>query len=110
MLSMPASELSKISASPSPASPRESGGSAANKSTQATPPAAHLAFPLSAYWTPQTLTELKIRLRELRPGRAAWSADGAPSGTAWPEVDGDAGEADTVKLGHNDTTVRFIWN
>lgn len=110
ILSMPSSELSKISASPSPASPRETGGSSAVKSTQASPPTAHLAFPLSAHWTPQTLTELKIRLREQRPGKSAFSADNMTTGASWPEVERGTGQAEAVGLGHNDTTVRFIWN
>lgn len=85
---------------PSPVSPKEPLGSAA--STLAFSSSGATAFPLSAFWTPQTLTKLKISLRERRGGVTAllgWATE-------------DAGETDKVAegMGKNDVTIRFLWD
>ena len=97
ILSTPPSDPSFLS-TPSPVSPKD------QPSTTAPNPSSSLntAFRLSVFWTAQTLTELKIHLRDRRPG-------GAVSLKAWPEVEtnGESSEADG--MGRNDATVRFIW-
>lgn len=85
---------------PSPVSPKEPLGSTA--ATSALSSSGTTAFPLSAFWTPQTLTKLKISLRERRGGLTAmpgWATE-------------DTGETDEVAegMGKNDVTIRFLWD
>jgi len=64
------------------------------------------AFALPPSWTAQTLTELKIYLRNKRPGKA-----GSPS---WPSSEAEDIEmSDTTAsegFGQNEGTVRFLWD
>lgn len=85
---------------PSPVSPKEPLGSIAP--TLALSSSGTTAFPLSAFWTPQTLTKLKINLRERRGGLTTmlgWATE-------------DTGETDKVAegMGKNDVTIRFLWD
>jgi CTD kinase subunit beta len=51
-------------------------------------------------WTSQTITELKIHLRERRPGiPIPWEEE-----SDWPEAEGIEG------MGKNDMTVRYVWD
>ncbi|WRT65613.1 uncharacterized protein IL334_002558 [Kwoniella shivajii] len=91
---------------PSPVSPKEPNPSSSqNSSTSASSPT---AFPLPLYWTSQTLTELKIQLRDRRPGgppsTVGWLAVGTPS-----EAE-DAGDQAVEGMGQNDGTIRFLWD
>jgi CTD kinase subunit beta len=63
------------------------------------------AFRLPPYWTPSTLTELKIRLRERRPGKAVTIA-------GWPDTSPAEGDEREIieGMGRNDATVRFVWD
>lgn len=58
-----------------------------------------LAYRLPVSWTAQTLTELKIHLRDRRPGAVLGWDD---------EEEDDAAEMEG--MGRNDTTVRFVWD
>jgi CTD kinase subunit beta len=73
--------------------------------------AAGLAYQLPGFWTSQSLTEVKIKLRETRPGlagrRAAQSADVADM-NAEEGIDRAVDEA-IEGMGKNDKTVRFLW-
>ena len=82
ILSMPISDFSPVSPQDPPTS-------------QPTTTPITTAFRLPPQWTPQTLTELKIQLRNRRPGSAA------------PTVQT---EIDSTGMGQNDGTVRFIWD
>lgn len=95
---------------PSPVSPKES---PATNSTVPTQSPSTTAYSLSPFWTSQTLTEVKIRLRETRPGRAV------PVGTGWigtmADTEGNPGQSREVEeaiegMGQNDKTVRFLWD
>ncbi|BEI84882.1 hypothetical protein CcaverHIS002_0502830 [Cutaneotrichosporon cavernicola] len=89
-LGLPADELF----SPSPVSPREP-----SRSTRPSPVPASVggtAYRLAPKWTPQALTELKIHLRERRPGEMPWDE----------ESDGEGVEG----MGRSDATVRFVWD
>lgn len=76
-----------------------------------------MAFPISGYWTSQTLTEVKIKLREKRPGHALASSYGSFKEMGWnPGTDDPAGgkkekEVDeaTEGMGQNNKTIRFLW-
>ncbi|OXB34647.1 CTD kinase subunit beta [Cryptococcus neoformans] len=85
---------------PSPVSPKEPLGSIAP--TLALSSSGTTAFPLSAFWTPQTLTKLKINLRERSGGLTTmlgWATE-------------DTGETDKIAegMGKNDVTIRFLWD
>lgn len=84
---------------PSPDSPSGKPASAASTSSGNT------AFPIPSYWTAQTLTELKIFLRNKRPGRTDVSS--------WPmftEEEGDIEQSPAEGIGRNEGTVRFLWD
>ncbi|KAL1410333.1 RNA polymerase II C-terminal domain kinase beta subunit [Vanrija albida] len=98
ILSTPANDPSLQIFSPSPVSPREQAPSP-GISAPAAAPTTNTAFKLPRPWTVQSLTELKIHLRERRPGAA-------PS---WEELEDDAADADAEGMGRNDITVRFVW-
>ncbi|BEI92712.1 uncharacterized protein CcaverHIS019_0503400 [Cutaneotrichosporon cavernicola] len=94
ILSTPASDPSLQLFSPSPVSPREP-----SRSTRPSPVPASVggtAYRLAPKWTPQALTELKIHLRERRPGEMPWDE----------ESDGEGVEG----MGRSDATVRFVWD
>lgn len=97
ILSMPASDPSLQLFSPSPVSPREPGRGSARPSPAPSAPVAGTAYRLPAKWTPQALTELKIHLRERRPGEMPWEEES-------DEGDGVEG------MGRSDATVRFVWD
>ncbi|WVF66984.1 hypothetical protein IAT40_001727 [Kwoniella sp. CBS 6097] len=91
---------------PSPVSPKEPGSSSSQAMTTSAP--LPTAFPLPIYWTTQTLTELKIKLREKRPGAPLVA-------TGWASVLGDGvqdeeGDEAVEGMGKNDGTVRFLWD
>ncbi|OCF32289.1 CTD kinase subunit beta [Kwoniella heveanensis BCC8398] len=91
---------------PSPVSPIEPGTTSSQSTITSTP--SPTAFPLPIYWTTQTLTELKIKLRERRPG-------GPPATTGWSStpVEGaqdEEGDEAVEGMGRNDGTVRFLWD
>ena len=93
--SLPQTQISN----PSPDSP--SGKPASTTATSS----GNTAFPIPAYWTAQTLTELKIFLRNKRPGRV----DVSP----WPmftEEEGDVEQSPADGIGRNEGTVRFLWD
>lgn len=97
-----------IMASPSPVSPRDNNPDPASQPNAPSPAQLGMtpAFRLPTYWTAQTLTELKIHLRERQP-------DAAHTAAGWPEADSmDSEEVDdaVVGLGKNDGTVRFVWD
>ncbi|GMK55631.1 hypothetical protein CspeluHIS016_0206870 [Cutaneotrichosporon spelunceum] len=94
ILSTPASDPSLQLFSPSPASPREPSRSARPSPTPAS--VSGTAYRLPPKWTPQALTELKIHLRERRPGEMPWDE----------ESDGEGVEG----MGRSDATVRFVWD
>ncbi|ODN76769.1 hypothetical protein L202_05379 [Cryptococcus amylolentus CBS 6039] len=87
---------------PSPVSPHDHPPSAAPQNPSSLY-SSLTAFPLPSYWTPQTLTELKIRLREKRGSVATvppmW--DGREDGETVQISDG---------MGRNDATLRFLWD
>ncbi|WVQ78735.1 hypothetical protein IAT38_000822 [Cryptococcus sp. DSM 104549] len=89
---------------PSPVSPSEP--LASTSTTSSTTPTS-TAFTLPAYWTVQTLTELKIQLRNRRAGEA-------PAAMGWTgleeEVFDEAADVAADGMGRNDATVRFIWD
>jgi CTD kinase subunit beta len=91
-------------ASPSPVSPND-GGSVAKPVP--VPPEANVAFSLPVFWTSQTLTELKIHLRDKRPRMLLPDDEGWVA--ADPVDEGRMGEA-VEGIGQNETTVRFIWD
>ncbi|KLT45359.1 cyclin-like protein [Cutaneotrichosporon oleaginosum] len=94
ILSTPATDPSLQLYSPSPVSPRE-----ASRSARPSPAPASVggtAYRLPTKWTPQALTELKIHLRERRPGEMPWDE----------ESDGEGVEG----MGRSDATVRFVWD
>jgi CTD kinase subunit beta len=87
-------------ANPSPDSP-----SGKPSSTSTNPTSGNTAFPIPAYWTAQTLTQLKIYLRNKRPGRV--------DVTSWPmftEEEGDIEQSPAEGIGRNEGTVRFLWD
>ncbi|WVO13237.1 hypothetical protein L204_100850 [Cryptococcus depauperatus] len=88
-------------ATPSPVSPKEPIPSVIQPSLNPISPPT--AFSLPRFWTSQTLTELKIKLRERR-GASATLPD-------WVHEEGD-GELERVAdgMGVNDATVRFVWD
>lgn len=92
ILSTPATDPSMQLFSPSPVSPRETGSARPSPA-----PAAVMstAYRLPSRWTPQALTELKIHLRERRPGDMGWDEE---------SDDGVEG------MGRSDATVRFVWD
>jgi len=92
-------------ASPSPVSPKETNPASKPASTLTTQ-ASCTAFRLPAFWTPQTLTELKIHLREKRPSAAA----PASGWTSVNEDDRREVEEAVEGMGQNDATVRFVWD
>jgi len=87
---------------PSPVSP--------NDNSSPSNPASSLssgttAFVLPSYWTTHTLTELKIHLRDKRPGK------GLVAGWVGVEESRAGDEESTVEgMGQNDGTVRFLWD
>ena len=93
ILSIPISDPSFIS-SPSPISPKEQPSQQPTQTTSLT-----MAFKLPAFWMPQNLTELKIHLRDRRPGNVV----AAP----WPE---SVAVEESEVLGKNDATIRFVWD
>lgn len=99
ILSTPANDPSLQLFSPSPASPREQAPSP-GISAPVPAPTTNTAFKLPRAWTVQSLTELKIHLRERRPGAIA----------SWEELEDDAADADAEGMGRNDLTVRFVWD
>ncbi|KAK4687621.1 hypothetical protein P7C73_g2488, partial [Tremellales sp. Uapishka_1] len=103
ILSIPPSDPSLHISSPSPVSPKENPASTASHSTTA--PSQNTAFHLAGFWTAQSLTELKIHLRDKRPDKKMV----VPSWVGAEEaIDGK--EDETVEgMGKNDGTVRFIW-
>lgn len=94
ILSTPATDPSLQLFSPSPVSPRESSRSARPSPSPANV-AGSTAYRLPPRWTPQALTELKIHLRERRPGDMLW------------EEESDEG---AEEMGRSDVTVRFVWD
>ncbi|WWD16601.1 hypothetical protein CI109_101029 [Kwoniella shandongensis] len=89
---------------PSPVSPKETLPTSSQQSTSS--PTSPTAFRIPSFWTPQTLTELKIHLRDRRPGKAAtigWAGTGTVSGEEEVEEAADG-------MGKNDATVRFVWD
>lgn len=94
ILSTPASDPSLQLFSPSPVSPREPSRSA--RPSPAPASVGGTAYRLPTKWTPQALTELKIHLRERRPGEMPWDE----------ESDGEGVEG----MGRSDATVRFVWD
>jgi CTD kinase subunit beta len=98
ILSVPMSDPAFIS-SPSPVSPKEAGNVPHPASSTSN---LNTAFRIPNYWTSQTLTEVKIHLRERRPGSGA--------AMSWPD-EGDA-VADNISegMGQNEGTVRFLWD
>ncbi|KAK8861488.1 hypothetical protein IAR55_002309 [Kwoniella newhampshirensis] len=89
---------------PSPVSPKEPlPTSSQTTSTSTTSPT---AFRLPSFWSSQTLTELKIHLRDRRPGKVAtigWASAGEESHQVSED---EAAEG----MGKNDATVRFVWD
>ncbi|WVQ74532.1 hypothetical protein IAR50_004133 [Cryptococcus sp. DSM 104548] len=87
---------------PSPVSPHDHAPTSVSQAPSS-PPSSHISFNLPNYWTPQTLTELKIKLRERR----------GSVGTV-PSVWGVGEEEETVQIsdgmGRNDATLRFLWD
>lgn len=80
--------------SPSPVSPRENPRSG-RPSPAPSAAQSHTTYKLPAFWTSQTLTELKIHLRDRNPG-VMWPAE---EDTELPEG-----------MGRNDGTVRYMWD
>lgn len=106
ILTTPNTELTNPS-TPSPVSPRDapSPSHPTSSSNLSNNPTASLAFPLSTFWTGQTLTELKIHLRDKMPGNAVTRG--------WVGVEMELNEEleGTVDgMGKNDGTVRFLWD
>lgn len=106
IVSTPANDPSLQLFSPSPVSPREPGSRAGASSSRSARPspgpvsAATTAFRLHPGWNAQSLTELKIHLRDRRPGAAV----------GWDEGE-DGDEMDPVDgMGRNDGTMRFVWD
>lgn len=98
ILSIPISDPAFLS-SPSTISPKEIGATQPSTSSQS---GVNTAFRIPTFWTSQTLTELKIHLRDRRPGSIVL--------TPWVEGDevplADASDG----LGQNVGTVRFLWD
>ena len=85
---------------PSPDSP-----SGKPASVTSNPASGNTAFPIPSYWTAQTLTELKIFLRNKRPGRI--------DAATWPmftEEEADVDQSPVDGIGRNEGTVRFLWD
>jgi CTD kinase subunit beta len=85
---------------PSPVSPPGKTPTASNQ-----PSSGNTAFPIPSFWTAQTLTELKIYLRNKRPGAA--------SSPSWPSSEmeeADVGDIASEGFGQNEGTVRFLWD
>ncbi|WWC68723.1 uncharacterized protein I206_102657 [Kwoniella pini CBS 10737] len=95
-----------IGHTPSPVSPKESNPTASQSSntTSSTP----TAFPLPLYWTSQTLTQLKIQLRDRRPGAPAANVGWAAAGTE--SLSAIEGEEAVEGMGQNEGTIRFLWD
>ncbi|WWC87796.1 uncharacterized protein L201_002688 [Kwoniella dendrophila CBS 6074] len=90
---------------PSPVSPKEPNPSTTQSVNTTT--SSPTAFPLPLFWNSQTLTELKIQLRNSRPGgpsvHVGWSASGI-------EVQSENGEEAVEGMGQNEGTIRFLWD
>ncbi|KAK6907252.1 hypothetical protein I203_101242 [Kwoniella mangroviensis CBS 8507] len=93
---------------PSPVSPKEPNPSSSQ--TANTTASSPTAFPLPLFWTSQTLTELKIELRNRRPGapptNLGWTAAGIHNGTE----NGNEGDEAVEGMGKNEGTIRFLWD
>lgn len=94
IVSIPPNDPSLQLFSPSPASPRENPRSGRPSPAPGNAPTV-TAFKLPPFWTSQSLTELKIHLRDRNPG-VMWPAE---EDTELPEG-----------MGRNDGTVRFMWD
>lgn len=107
ILSAPTAEPALLMSSPSPVSPKDAITSPAQHPSSASSSASPVtAFRLSPFWTAQTLTELKIHLRDRRP-----SDTPAPTGWVGPmEVAKEDLESTVDGMGQNDGTVRFLWD
>lgn len=99
-MTTPAHDPSLQLFSPSPVSPHEPGNARSSRPSPAPTSGGMTAFRLPPFWTAQTLTELKIHLRERRPGAIA----------AWDEMEGEGELADMEGFGRNDATMRFVWD
>lgn len=94
IVSIPPNDPSLQLFSPSPASPRENPRSGRPSPAPGNAPTL-TTFKLPPYWTSQSLTELKIHLRDRNPG------------VMWPaEEDAELPEG----MGRNDGTIRFMWD
>ncbi|KAL7419738.1 RNA polymerase II C-terminal domain kinase beta subunit [Cryptotrichosporon argae] len=94
VLTTPPAEASPFSPSPSAAPALEPARAAAAPAISTT----DTAFRLPAFWTAQTLTALKIALRDRRGAAPAWD-------------DGDSNVEGAIEgLGDNEATVRFLWD
>ncbi|WWC60208.1 uncharacterized protein I303_102774 [Kwoniella dejecticola CBS 10117] len=91
---------------PSPVSPKEP-NPAASQSTNPTT-SSPTAFPLPLYWTSQTLTELKIQLRDRRPGAPAVNIGWVAAGSDL--VSENEGDEAVEGMGKNEGTIRFLWD
>ncbi|KAI9632506.1 cyclin-like protein [Dioszegia hungarica] len=110
---------------PSPTSPRDAPSAPSDPSASTSASAAirssiaNTAFRLPAYWTVQTLTEMKVYLRErapVGPGDGdGMEVDGAPE---WGDEGGEMGvieaqekeEERKRRRGMNEGTTRFVWD
>lgn len=94
IVSTPPNDPSLQLFSPSPASPRENPRSGRPSPAPSTS-LALTTYKLPPFWTSQTLTQLKIHLRDRNPG------------VMWPAEE----EAELPEgMGRNDGTVRFVWD
>lgn len=98
-MTTPAHDPSLQLFSPSPVSPREPPNARSSRPSPAPSNAGTTAFRLPSYWTAHTLTELKIHLRDRRPGAAE----------PWDGMEEDEA-ADNEGFGRNDATTRFVWD
>ncbi|ORX33632.1 cyclin-like protein [Kockovaella imperatae] len=99
ILSTPPTDPSVLS-TPSPVSPKDQLPSSSHHPISSF----NTAYRLAIYWTAQRLTELKIHLRDKRPGVAVVPLN------AWPLVDTPGQPAEAEGMGRNDATVRFVWD
>ncbi|WVW80050.1 hypothetical protein I302_102023 [Kwoniella bestiolae CBS 10118] len=93
---------------PSPVSPKEPNPSSSQTSNTST--SSPTEFPLPLYWTSQTLTELKIELRNRRPGGPPAHVGWAPAGSESVNENGNGGDEAVEGMGKNEGTIRFLWD
>jgi len=104
ILSTPSTDPAFLMSSPSPVSPKDAIASPAQHALSTPSAPTVTAFRLSPFWTAQTLTALKIQLRDRRPG--------GPGVTGWvgpAEIAKEDVESAIDGMGTNDGTVRFLW-